>query len=379
MIGARTGLAVTAVTSSWLGLAAAPVGAQAGPSAVQDAVAFQMTPGHSGFSPDPVGPTWTKAWSMDLGGPLSSPLIVGGTVYVVAETSSPSIYAIDGSTGAVRWQLAVGAGTSGVAYADGRLFTVSGGGIMAAADARTGATEWAAQLPDQSLFGVPPTADGSMVYTGAAGVGGTVYGVSAATGDLAWTGSVENGDDSIPAVSSTGMYVSYACQQTYDFDPRTGTPLWHYSTGCEGGGGATPVLADGYLFVQDPGPGYLVLNATTGAAVRTIPSGLAPPAADATAVFAENGGQLQARTVASGHLEWTFPGDGRLDTSPIVVGGTVYEGSTTGTVFGVSAATGRPEWRADVHQPVTGPLAEGDDLLAIPAGDWLTVFEPTGS
>jgi hypothetical protein len=35
-----------------------------------------------------------------------------------------------------------------------------------------------------------------------------------------------------------GVYVSYACPQTYGFDALKGGLMWHYAGPCEGGGGS---------------------------------------------------------------------------------------------------------------------------------------------
>ena len=82
------------------------------------------------------------------------------------------------------------------------------------------------------------------------GVGGTLYAVDTAGGAIDWTGSVENGDHSSPVVTDDGVYVSYACDVSYKFDPTTGADLWTHTTGCEGGGGSTSVLHGSSLYVR---------------------------------------------------------------------------------------------------------------------------------
>lgn len=76
---------------------------------------------------------------------------------------------------------------------------------MTAFDAATGSINWSTSLPGQFSFSSAPTAADGMVFTGGAGGGGTVYGVSQSTGTVVWTGSVENGDDSSPAVDSGNL------------------------------------------------------------------------------------------------------------------------------------------------------------------------------
>jgi len=362
----------TTPTTTTLPAKSTPIPISAEPQ-VEGAVAYQMTPGHTGYSTDDVGPDWTRAWSDNMRGPLSYPLVVGGNVYVIAEGDPAVMYSISASTGRMNWSESVGAAT-GAAYADGRLFTVTYGGIMFAYSAATGAVVWSLELPGQSEYYTPTAADGG-VYAGAAGVGGTLYGVNASSGSLDWSGSVANGDTSIPAVSATGTYVSYACQQSYDFNPSTGARVWHYKTSCEGGGGATPVLTGNYLLVQDTNLGDIVLNASTGKFVRTFRSG-PTPATNGSVMFVENAGSLQAQTLSGGLVEWNFDGDKTLDTSPIVVNQTVYEGSSSGTLYAVSALTGAEQWSASLPGPITGNMAEGDGYLVVPTGDTLTTFRP---
>ena len=90
-----------------------------------------------------------------------------------------------------------------------------------------------------------------IVYTSGAGDGGTVYAVRESDGTLLWTQEVENGDDSAPAVTSDGVYVSYACPQTYKFNPTSGDLIWHFSGQCEGGGGESVAIYNGQVYVRD--------------------------------------------------------------------------------------------------------------------------------
>jgi len=82
------------------------------------------------------------------------------------------------------------------------VFTVNYSGTLTAFNAATGATDWSRALPGQSAFTSPPTAADGYVYTGGAGSGGTVYAVSEASGQIAWTAAVENGDDSLAQPST---------------------------------------------------------------------------------------------------------------------------------------------------------------------------------
>ena len=353
----------------------------AGPS-FQDAVAFQMTPGHTGSSSDPVGPQWSKAWSRTLGGAVSAPIIAGGQIYALSNPTSPVLTAFNAATGAVEWQASEGPNPTGLAYDGGRLFEQSGGIVTAYTP--DGTVDWAATLPGQYGFTSAPSASNGIVYSVGDGSGGTMYALSESTGALLWTQSLETGDESSPAVGPSGVYVSFACDLTQAFSPTNGTPLWTHTTGCDGGGGQTSVLADGDLFLRDA-----ILSASTGAVVRSFSSSPAP-AVDGNLVYTEHAATLTASTVANGTIRWNFSGDGTLDTAPIVDNGVVYEGSSSGNLYGVAAATGQLLWSTNVGIGIAFPLpgtlyesywglAEGDGLLAVPAGDTLTVFDDPGT
>jgi len=370
-------------TSAQTGVVTAPPG--------MPATAYQLNASHTGVTADSFWTGAVKRWSVNLGGGISYPLIVGGQVFVtVADSGSygSRLYALNANTGALNWGPVELGGTynwSGLTYDNGRIFTVNWSGMMEAFDANTGALQWNTQLPGNSDVSSPPTAFGGLVYTAGAGVGGTVFAVDESTGTVVWTGSVMNGDNSSPAVSSSGMYVSYACGQTYDFAPSTGALTWHRSTGCEGGGGKTPVLANGRLYVRDfsyPA----ILDASSGSVLGSLVSSGPAPAVSSTTVYDETGGTLTASGVTPGSpATWSFTGDGTLSSAPLLAGADVFIAGTSGNVYALSAAGGAVVWTAkagsgvpapdeqNVSQPLTG-LAESGGLLLVPAGTTLVAF-----
>jgi outer membrane protein assembly factor BamB len=358
------------------------------PPPATPAVAYQLNAAHTGVTADTVAARPKKQWSVRFTGGISYPLIVGGVVYVtVANTGSGSkLYALNATTGATAWAADLGGpyGWSGLAYAAGRIFTVNSNGAMEGFDATSGALDWVTQLPGQYLFSSPPTAAGGYVYTAGAGSGGTVYAVGQSTGAVAWTGSVQNGDDSSPAVSASGVYVSYACGQSYDFDPLTGALIWWRQTGCAGGGGKTPVLANGRLYVRDfsfPA----VLDAGTGSLLAPFSSSGPAPAVDSGRQYDLNGSTLTAASLSSGTDVWSFSGDGKLSSAPLIADGTVFIGASSGELYALSSSTGKVTWSTNVGssiaapdeqnlgQPLTGLAASGG-LLVVPAGQTLVAY-----
>ncbi len=377
-------LAVPALTAS--GSADAATSPPPGPTTD---TAYQISISHDGNSGDTtIAPPLASRWTHSFTGLVSYPLIAGGMVFVtVADVSSgygTDLYALSQSDGSVVWSQFI-SGTyfwSNATYDNGQIFVVNTDGLLRAFDATTGTLNWSVQLPGQYSFSSPPTADSGVVYVGGAGSGGTLYAVSETAGSVLWTQGVENGDHSSPALSSTSVFVSYACGVTYSFARSAGALQWVTSPSCEGGGGKTPVYHNGLLYMRDPILGNQILNASTGQETGTFSAGPAPAFAGKTGLFV-SAGTLSA--VSGHHRIWTFTGDGALDTAPIVVNTTVYVGSSSGMIYGLSLTKGNVVWSANTGSSINGPdeqnvsspltgLGAGQGLLVVPAGDQLTAY-----
>jgi len=330
------------------------------------AVAYQIDPSHSGFVRTELQPPpLRKRWEVNLGGPISYPLIADGKVFVtVADTSESGtkLYALDSMTGDSVWgpiSISSFFSWSNAAYDNGRIFVVNFDGLLSAYDAESGTLMWSRQLPDQYSFTSPTVAVRGIVYTGGSGSGGTVYAVNAFNGAILWTAPVENGDHSSPAVSYDGIYVSYACVQTYKFDPFTGALLWHYDTDCAGGGGRTPVYYRGRLYVRDgvTTPGGYVLDSNTGNLLTSYNA----DGTDPTPAFAGNlgffltAGTLEGRNLRNGRIMWSFAGDGHLSSAPIIVNRYIYIGSSTGNLYALDAMSGKQVWSTNVGAEIPHP------------------------
>lgn len=352
----------------------------AGVPAGGPAVALHIDPAHDGVQSStnlsaPLG----RAWQVDLPGTVSYPLIVDGKVFVTVAIigTGSNLYAFDELTGAQIFSpVYIGrSGGIGLAYEDGRIFSVEYSGYMQATDADTGAVLWGVQLPGQRAFSSEPTALNGIVYTGGAGSGGTVYGVRASNGEVLWTGSVRNGDSSSPAVSSTGMYVSYACGQAYRFHPVTGALMWHHDSSCSGGGGKTSSLIGDRFYMRDNSQGNRILDTGTGLEVGTF-GATALPALDASGGYFLEGTTLNART-PGGSLRWSFIGDGTLGSAPVAGNGLVYLAGNSGALYALDASTGTAVWSDNVGVTAGSShrgLALGDGLLGVPMGSRLTIY-----
>lgn len=353
-------------------------------------VAYQIDIAHTGAQPtDLLRLPLCRRWRRDLGGAAGYPVVAGGRVFVATHTNQSGygnlLWALDQATGAVLWGPVDLGGTywwAAVAYDAGRVFAVNASGLLRAVDASTGAVLWTLQVPGQYACDSAPTATGGMVYIGAAGSGGTVYGLWAGDGGVRWTMPVANGNTSSPAVSASGVYVSYACNQAYGFSPASGAQLWHHAGPCSGGGGKNVSVYRGRVYTRDSF-GDLVLDATSGAQVGSYSSHFIPAFSNDLAIVTP-GWSLAALSLADGGRAWTFDAGGEsISTAPIVVGPHVIAASgahlfavnvSDGTLASSAAVTGvlGPD-EQNVSSPLAG-FAAADGMLFVPVGTAIEAY-----
>jgi len=354
---------------------------------------YQGGPTHDGSVNDPklVGDPQPR-WSSNLGNALSYPVIADDRIFVLRRGDSldgTALFAFEGTTGETIWERSIGGGSNwaALAYEAGRVFVLNADGVLLAVAADDGATQWTTQLPGQYSFSSAPVADRGVVYTGGAGSGGTLYAVSAQTGDVLWTQDVANGDQSSPALSTDSVFVSYACPNVYAFNRASGEPRWKYSTGCSGGGGRTAAFHAGRLYVRDLSKGY-VFDASTGDLIDQFSSVTIPALFEDTAIYAVDG-NLKAVEIPAGTTRWTFDAEEDLTSAPFVVNSKVYVGSENGTVYGLNVHSGTAEWSSNVGEPIPAPdehnrshpltgFGASDGYLVVPSATKLNVFAVPG-
>jgi outer membrane protein assembly factor BamB len=177
------------------------------------------------------------------------------------------------------------------------------------------------------------------------------------------------------------MYVNYACNQAYSFT-LGGSLKWHHDSSCEGGGGATPVLYDGKVWIRDGGAN-LILDAGTGSETGSFASGTPPVFAGGVGVFLQ-GGTLAAERMSDRVPLWSFQGDGELRREPLAANGVVYALSESGNLFALSRDSGALVWSDclpdsnTTTQYQSGPpsgMGVGSGLLVVPSGRYLVAYE----
>ena len=146
----------------------------------------------------------------------------------------------------------------------------------------------------------------------------------------------------------------------YAVDARTGQERWRFAT--EGSVFSSPAVADDIVYFGSADTGFYAVDAASGSQIWRFgakgPIASSPVVADDAVYFTDRDGYLYALDAETGQEIWRFRVSEREFTaegwdswdagtwsSPAVVDGTVFTGSSDGHVYAVDAATGAEKWR----------------------------------
>lgn len=340
----------------------------------KDAVALQMNSAHTGFITfNSVTLPAAASWSVNVGGTPSYALIANGIVYVAVSTGSGSsqLLALNGSTGATVWGPIALSGSGMIAYDSGTIFVTGGSylaSILTAIDAATGNPRWSATIAD-AIQGAPPVAANGLVYTDG---DGDLQAFDELTGAQVWQSGF-GGTSGTVAITVDGVYGAAPCTAVA-FQPATGSLIWSTNTGCEGGGGATPVVGGGKMFapIGISSYGGNIYDAESGTLQGAF-SYSTLPAVTSSNAYTLSGSTLQGLALSNNQVLWSFAGDGGLVNSPVVVNNYVFVGSSSGKVYALDAASGAVQQTWTLGAVPTS-LSAGDGLLIVPAGNTVSAF-----
>ncbi len=232
--------------------------------------------------------TLSSAANNYFGGHLTSPVVVDGTVFVGA---GKEVYALDATTGAVRWEFGTKEYVSTSPTLSGGRIYISDFDFLYAIDQKTGAVIWSS--PTATTFYFAPIVSGQ---TALVADGKQLVALNTDNGQQRWTTSLP-GENVIPsAVQGSRAFVK-STSTLYALDLSSGKQLW-----------------------QAHDENYISLPAVAGDQVYIITgmgAGTAISALDAT----------------TGRNTWTLPVKSLATTPPVIAGQSLYVRTTDGRVL----------------------------------------------
>ena len=271
---------------------------------------------------------------------LSSPVVARGTVYF--GSGDGNVYALDATSGELKWKFRTGDVVhASPAYAEGALYFGSWDSYFYALDADSGKEKWRFHggedpvIHNQVGFQSSPAVVRGVVYTGCRD--SNLYAIDAATGKEKWR--FNNGGSwviSSPAVSAGKVMFGTSDTALYHMlDAETGKPIaekqaraYIFSSPSVAGNVVFTGVLNGTLEARDLDTGDLLWAFETEASKRN----------DGWALTADRkfnspmlfwSGWREAPTIGLDRQNSV----GSIYSSPLVVGGVVYFGSTDGSLY----------------------------------------------
>jgi len=294
------------------------VASDAGPGIAtsSDWSSFHGSENRSGFSPVDGPSSPHVLWLTGLSSyPIRTSAVANGTAAFVADVFG-HVFAVDLRNGSRLWSRAVGLSpTTGDLVPPLVIFgsegTNASSGEVTAFWASNGTTAWQSAVAGRVVQGVAAANGAALV----ASAGGTLTGLSLATGARLFTAPLGSAAAGAPAIENGTAYVATQAGRLLAFT-LTGAPLWSRSLGANGT--SAPAVTGGLVVVADQNASVHAFSATTGAPRWTF-----------------SGARLH-------------PGDAIEDT-PAVAGGRVVVQTDLGHIYGLNATSGSALWNRSVQ------------------------------
>ena len=298
---------------------------------------------------------------------LSSPTILGGTMYVGSDDGN--LYAVDIASQRELWRYAAGARIASTpAVSKGVIYVGSNDRHLHAIDAASGELRWKYETGAE-VFSSPAVSNG-VVYVGSDD--NHLYAFDAETGELRW--QYETGDwvSTAPAVGGGAVYARSEDGMLHAVNAVTGEGLWQQHTSAASVS-ASPAFADGIVYT-----GGFALHAFDAASGERLWRYLiesreeemvylpaySPAVADGIVYAGSDDGHLYAIDASTKALLWLYDGIQPTEAAPIAAEGAVYVQSETGHLYALDAFTGGLLWRYETGGVYGGPRADGGVVYA---------------
>lgn len=333
------------------------------------------------------------AWVQNVGASIfmSSPLVYDGAVFAASvddnETGKAAIVSMDAVTGAIRWRYPVkGSIKNSIAIAAGRVFAQDVHGMLYAVDTQTGALAWKRDL---GISLVPALNDGLIATEGTvyAGTGKSLCALKATDGELLWQNKEwDRGEGCTATLSLNGnVLIGHAhWGALYGNDATTGKMLWRLGDGqlCHRSASAAMIGEVSYLISSET---FFVIESRTGRILVRKPLGYnmnvtsTPLVTDTEIIFGTSDRGVVALDRETLTEKWNFKSNPALiytapyvrnpaatvETSPVLVGNTVFVGASDGTLYALNRADGRQLWKHETGAPIFATVAVSGNALYV--------------
>lgn len=218
----------------------------------------------------------------------------------------------------------------------------------------------------------PPLQVGDRVFVGTAD--NHVLALNAGDGSEIWDFETNHAIWGRPSFRDGTLYVTSMDWSVYALNADTGDLIWETPLG--GALPSQPVLGDELMYVSSYDNNVHALDIATGEVRWSAPANDwvwgAAALADGVIYYSDIQGNVFAADAETGEQLWTISTDVQIQSTPVVVGDTLYVGSQTnadtpaGMLTAYSTADGTQKWSQSISAPLLAtPVIVGDDTIVV--------------
>jgi outer membrane protein assembly factor BamB len=311
------------------------------------------------------GPTYKYSYGFYF----SDPVVAKGTVFFTVYIGDGYLYALDASTGALKWLTKRVKGRfSEPCVAGDFLFVGADGGLFYAVDLNTQQEVWRQQVKDPSFVSASPTVSNGVVYFGRGN--GVFYALDALTGKEKWTFASGEASYLVEPAVSNGVIYTGNWKTVFALDAVTGKERWRAEIKNRV---SSIAVADDVVYVREvPGNIYSFDAATGEPTPNSQKYGRAATAvtvSDKTLFFGGlMDGDIHAVDAGTGKAKWKFDADGYCNT-PAVAQNLVYFTCGDGKLYAADRVTGEKRWEAGKFKPQLSATFLSDGVIYFVSDD----------
>ena len=343
------------------------------------------------------------AWVKNVGANIymTSPLVHKGSVYIASVDENlkgeAHVYALDGMSGRLQWKYPVRNSIKNtIAIDDDKVYAQDAEGYLYAIDAASGQLCWEKRL---ELEGLPALIDGVVATAGKvyAGTGKGLCAFDGKDGRVIWQNKEWGQGEGTTATLAAGQGILIGSAQwrgLYANDLSNGKMKWEMQKDGLRNRGASAaihgnllyIISDKSLFILDVQDGHIIVRKELPFSVDVTST---PLVTGQDIIFGSAKEGLIALNRETLDLKWqyrTAPAliytapytrkpAATIETSPVLVGNTIYVGASDGTIYGIGKEDGKVVWKHETGAPVFGSVAvSGNALIAVDFGGNVYAF-----
>lgn len=270
-------------------------------------------------------------WKYKVGGPdISGAVIEDRTLFIGSDDKK--IYAIDATSGELRWSYPVFGKVYTPAAKSGMVFAASFDNYIYALDFN-GNLKWTHNTG--SSISSPPVVYDNRLY---GGFDRNIYAIFISNGSLNWKYTTDGIIESTPSIAQGVVYVGSNDNNLYALDAENKDLIWKYST--QGSLSSSPSVIKGNVLIGSKDTGVYAIDSKDGELRWSEKTGdwvTSSPAIFQNSVYiGSDDNMLYSFNIDSGDVIWKFKTGDRIESNPVATNDLVYAGSMDGSIYALT-------------------------------------------